>query len=111
MTATILPVEKKLIKMYEQKIGAKIDKIVRRSNKAYDLNLEYVADHNGYKVNTRAWLVLGAIADLTDWTSPEVAIMTDYPAMAAQGDWSGVRDTDAVRLWNIFIKFVLPQIR
>lgn len=75
--------------------------ISRRSDREYDLTVEgKTVDGIGFS----AWLVLGMIANLP-WTSNKVAEMTDYPSMAKEGDWSGVRDTDEEKLWAIFNKF------
>lgn len=57
-----------------------------------------------------AWMVLSAIDDLTEWSKPLIADMTDYPEMARDGDWSAVRDTNEDKLWQIFNEYCLPQI-
>lgn len=56
--------------------------------------------------NMGGWLPLAFIRECTIWTSAEVASMTDYPEMAMEGDWSGVRDTEASKIWAIFQKEV-----
>ena len=56
-------------------------------------------------------LFRAAVKRLTNWTSPEIAKLTDHPEMCLEGDWSGVRDTDDVKLWNIFNRFVLPMLK
>lgn len=55
----------------------------------------------------KAWLPLACIADMTDWTAPELARMTDHPTMAMSGDWSAVRDSRDAPKWAIFRHFVL----
>lgn len=78
--------------------------VSRKSEREYDLHIEGKSK-KGYSFS--AWLVLAAIRELTMWTSPAVAEMTDYPNMAFEGDWSGVRDTNEESLWAIFNKFVV----
>ena len=78
--------------------------VTRKSEREYDLRIEGSLPKAGCTFS--AWLVLAAIGKLTMWTTWEVAEMTDYPDMAMQGDWSGVRDTNEESLWVIFNKFV-----
>jgi hypothetical protein len=79
--------------------------VSRKSDREYDLHIEGKSQRMGCGFS--AWLVLAAIRELTMWTSPAVAEMTDYPNMAFEGDWSGVRDTNEDSLWMIFNKFVV----
>jgi len=75
--------------------------IARKSEREYDLSISgKTKDGMGFG----AWLPLGLISCL-DWTADPVAGMTDYPEMARDGDWSGVRDTEEEKLWAIFNKF------
>lgn len=79
--------------------------ISRRSDRECDLTVEgKTVDGIGFS----AWLVLGMISNLP-WTTKKIAEMTDYPMMAMEGDWSGVRDTDDEKLWTIFNTFCNPQ--
>jgi hypothetical protein len=78
--------------------------VSRKSDREYDLHIEGSSQKMGCTFS--AWLVLAAIRSLTLWTSWKVAEMTDYPEMAMEGDWSGVRDSNEESLWAIFNKFV-----
>jgi hypothetical protein len=79
--------------------------VTQKSEREYDLHIEGRSQKMGCSFS--AWLVLAAIRELTMWTSWKVAEMTDYPEMAMEGDWSGVRDTNEESLWAIFNKFVV----
>jgi hypothetical protein len=81
--------------------------VERKSDREFDISVE----GNIGSVGFRAWLVLGCISTRLNWTSPEVAAMTDYPDMVREGDWSGVRDTDDAKLWNIFHHFKLGELK
>ena len=71
----------------------------------------YIEGHNGaLGCLYSAWLPLMAIRSLVNWCSPDVAEMTDYPEMAMEGDWSGVRDTDKDKLFAIYERYVLPLL-
>lgn len=84
--------------------------VTRRSEREYDLSIEgKYGKNNKYLSGTfSAWLVLAAIRELTLWTSPEIASMTDHPDMCEEGDWSGMRDSNPEALWAIFNHFVKP---
>jgi len=77
-------------------------KITRKSDKEYDLKLE----GKGFS----AWLPLLAIREMTCWPQDEIAVMTDYPSMVTEGDWSGVRDSDPDKIMAIFKKFVVKPM-
>ena len=79
--------------------------VSRKSDREYDRHIEGNSKRMGGSFS--AWLVLAAIRELTMWTSWNVTEMTDYPDMAMEGDWSGVRDTNEESLWAIFNKFVV----
>ena len=68
---------------------------------------EFVLHYTGKVkgMNFSATLLLACIRELTPW--PQLGWMTDYPQMVEQGDWSGVRDSDENRLWEIFQQYVL----
>jgi hypothetical protein len=84
-----------------QGIDIETVKISRRSDRQYDLTVEgKTKDGNSFS----SWLVLATIAEL-QWTTTEIANMTDYPDMVRDGDWSGVRDTADDKLWAIFHKY------
>lgn len=55
-------------------------------------------------------LILASIATLLDWSSPEIAKLTDHPELARQGDWSGVRDSDDDKIYYIFQQHVIPLL-
>lgn len=101
--------EQKLIDRLISKCHLEDIKVSRRSNTEYDLSVEgrygkdapYMAG-----VAFSAWLPLFAIRELTLWTSENIASLTNYPNMAMEGDWSGVRDSDPETIWFIFHKFV-----
>jgi|SanBayMetagenome_1026888.scaffolds.fasta_scaffold20862_1 hypothetical protein len=95
----------------EQKIIRELKKqwseftVTRRSEREYDLSIEgkYSSNHR-YMPNVQfsGWLPLIYIRELSNWTSQEIAEMTDHPTMVTEGDWSGVRDSDPERIWEIF---------
>lgn len=101
------PEERILLDLLQKKTGVKFKSVERRSTMPFDLSVTGVEKN---KTNFQAWLPLHAIGALVSWTDPIVAKMTDYKSMAMSGDWSGVRDTDNAKLWEIFHKFVLPLI-
>jgi hypothetical protein len=78
--------------------NAKVVDSKRKSDRDFDVNVECTSDLCKFSL----WLPKAAIRSLVDWTRPEVASMTDHPEMAMEGDWSGVRDTDEEKLWEIF---------
>jgi len=83
-------------------------KVSRRSEKEYDLSIEGRSNHAYLGgVNFSAWLPLLAIRELTLWTSPQIASLTNYPSMCEEGDWSGMRDSDPENIWEIFHRFAL----
>jgi hypothetical protein len=101
--------EKKILDRLVEKCHIEDLKVTRRSDRECDLTLEgrFGKDYP-YMGGTAfsAWLPLLAIRELTMWTSEAVASLTDYPDMTAEGDWSGVRDSDPDTIWFIFERFV-----
>jgi hypothetical protein len=101
--------EKRIVDLLVSRCGIEDLKVARKSDRECDLILEgrygkdypYMGD-----VAFSAWLPLFAIRELTPWTSEAVASLTDHPNMAAEGDWSGVRDSDPDTIWFIFERFV-----
>jgi hypothetical protein len=89
-----------------------IDKMEVNSDQVGDIYLEGRQTYGteGDTVKFSAWLPLMAIRELTNWCSREIAEMTDYPEMAYEGDWSGVRDTDRETIMEIFKAHVLPKL-
>ena len=73
-------------------------KYQRKSDKEFDITVE----GEGFV----AWLPLAAIRSLTAWTRPSVALLSDYPAMVLEGDWSGIRDSSDEAIWDIFETYV-----
>lgn len=103
-----LPQERILLDKLSKQGNFKITEVERRSNRPFDLGYKATASE-GWGIS--AWLPLAAISELLNWTKAEVANMTDYPDMARDGDWSGVRDTEDEKLWAIFDRFIRPAIR
>lgn len=103
-----------------------IERVTRRSETEFDLELagyetvmwkkeqHITGIENGVKTEFTipaneesrhqflAWLPLHAIKELTNWTSEEIAYMSDYPDMAMEGDWSAIRDSSLEKIWQIF---------
>jgi hypothetical protein len=101
--------EKKILDRLVEKCGIEDLKVTRRSDREYDLTIEgrFGKDYPYMGgVAFSAWLPLLAIRELTMWTSEAVASLTDYPDMTAEGDWSGMRDSDPDTIWFIFDRFV-----
>ena len=73
-------------------------KYQRKSEKEFDIEIE----GDGFS----AWLPLAAIRSLTKWTRPSVALLSDYPEMVIEGDWSGIRDSSDEAIWDIFETYV-----
>lgn len=110
-------------RLYKKKF---IEKVERKSDKEYDLRLEgyeefywkhdqtinwqegeksgsiTVPQNEVHKTKYSAWLPLAIIKTFTNWTSPKIAKMTDYPDMTRSGDWSGLRDSSEKKIWAIF---------
>jgi len=95
---TITRREEQLLKRLYPGMNPEITEVGERE---FDLHFK------GHKVS--GWLPLGFIRQLVPWTSFDVAFMTDYPEMAAEGDWSGVRDSSEEKIWAIFNKYA-PEI-
>lgn len=83
----------------------KVVSVERKSDKDYDVKIECTSDLCSFGM----WLPLGAIRELVAWTESDVARMTDYPEMAMEGDWSGVRDSSADKIWAIFNEHVVEE--
>jgi hypothetical protein len=71
-----------------------------------EFQLVLEGERNSYRF--QADFRLCCINNLVNWTRPEVARLCDYPDMAAQGDWSSIRDSSWQALEQIFVNFVLP---
>ena len=89
--------EIKVVHKVAEKAGWKDYNISRESGRKYDLKIH----GEGTTCSFSAWLPLVAIRELTLWTSPEVASLTDHPTMCEEGDWSGVRDSEPENIWQI----------
>lgn len=109
MTDELKAANKLVEKVIERTQGYSVASVERgETSHPADIN---VTGHNGaLGCMFDAWLPLLAIRELTNWCSPDIADMTDYPCMAAEGDWSGVRDTDRTRILEIFDAHVAPQL-
>jgi hypothetical protein len=98
-----------------KKMAVVVNTIDRKSDREFDLVLNGVylleADPTRRLDFADYPLLLIAIEVLLDWTKSKVANMTDYPDMAKEGDWSGVRDTDINNLWLIFDEFITPKVK
>ena len=86
----------------------KVTDVEALSDNEYDLSIEGTHKLYGSEMSYSAWLPKLAISGLVDWSSPEVASMTDYPEMAFDGDWSAVRDSSEEAIWAIFNEHVMP---
>lgn len=94
------PDEQLLIDSLFPKEGEQVS-ISRKSSRAFDIAVS--------TPTMSAWLPLLAIRTRVAWNSKPVAKMTDYPEMAMEGDWSGVRDSSTEAIWKIFDTFVLSN--
>lgn len=82
----------------------------RESDREFDIRIEGTHTQFGSPCRFSAILRLAAIHSMCDWCSDAVASMCDYPSMAADGDWSSIRDTNEDAQWRIFDTFIVPQI-
>lgn len=103
---SLAPMEIDLLNRFKDSV----EHVERRSRRIFDLTIKgtELIDRRPYQFS--AWAPLKAIAELTRWTSPEIARMTDYPEMVREGDWSGIRDSSNEKIWAIFHRFVLPKL-
>ena len=112
MTNTTLTLnEQALIASVYPKRNFTLTQTERQSDREYDVivrGLHWV--EGGQRSHFSAWLPLAFIREKVRWTSPEIAAMTDYPAMAVAGDWSGVRDTSSEKIWAILDRFVTGRV-
>lgn len=99
---TVYPEELKLLELLNAKEPFTVKKVKRNSIRIYDLHVDGDMLANGRHVPFIAWLPLFALRNLTCWTHPAIANECDYPEMALDGDWSGIRDTETDHLWLIF---------
>jgi len=99
---------KVLLRCQDEGYRYEIKKVTARSDDPIDLEIEGVQHASPYSdgdytpTNFLAWLPLMAIHNLMDWTEMEFARELDYPFMAMEGDWSGVRDTDPEKIKRLF---------
>lgn len=110
MKTTINDREQKLIDIVATRDLWKTFTVSRISDREFDLEVEGIHTQFGNECQFSANLMCAALHSCCDWTSPEIAGMTDYPGMAMDGDWSAVRDTDDDAKWSIFAAHVEPQI-
>ncbi len=105
----LLPEEKRAMARIEGQRGFKIETIYRRSDKPFDLQLDgthtFTLDNEDSTCRMSAWLPLLAIREFVLWTHPLVAERSEYPGMAMEGDWSGIRDSSAEQIWDIFFRW------
>jgi len=86
--------------------GFELTEVSRLSDKEFDINYNAYSGEN-YTIS--AWLPLASIHAFVTWPSRHVAILSDYPKMAMEGDWSGIRDSSRDKIWNIFDLYVDPS--
>ena len=110
MTPTITDREQKLIDTVACRELWKTYTVSRISDREFDLAVEGIDTQFGKECRFSAKLMWSALHSCCDWTSPQIAGMTDYPDMAMDGDWSAVRDTDDDAKWRIFAAHVEPNI-
>ena len=99
LNAATYPPERKLLLHLAKKDGWRDVEIKRKSKRPFDISIEGVM---GDGMRFRADLKLYAIRALTDWPRPEIAMMSDYPQMVMEGDWSGIRDSSDMAIARIF---------
>lgn len=97
-TVELLPREEKLLPLLKG-IGIDAQTITRRSEREFDLDIDGLRGEDMHLFS--AWLPLLIVRELVEWCDGRVALLTDYPSMVAEGDWSGVRDSDPKRVWEI----------
>lgn len=96
---------------WETLVDHKINFIKRgATDEVADVVVEGTYDNNGNTVHFGGWLPLLAVKHLLLWSARNVAEMTDYPEMAMDGDWSGVRDTSSEKIKAIYKKFIIPKL-
>jgi len=86
---------------------AEISSVIRRSEREYDI--EFNGWDGKMRCNFSSWLPLAAIG-CVDWTGEEYAEMSDYPMMVAEGDWSGIRDSNEGAVWRMFKKALVDML-
>jgi len=99
--------EKIILLALAKKEGWKNYKIRRKSAKPFDIEIEGDSNRGMFGAD----LMLSAIANFVNWTSPAVARISDYPSMAMEGDWSGIRDSSDEKIEAIFRLYVLPKFQ
>jgi len=99
--------EKIILLALAKKEGWKNYKIRRKSAKPFDIGIEGDSNRGMFGAD----LMLSAIANFVNWTSPAVARISDYPSMAMEGDWSGIRDSSDEKIEAIFRLYVLPKFQ
>ena len=110
MTTTISKREQKLIGTVACRELWTTYTVSRISAREFDLEVEGIHTPFGNECRFIANLMCSALHSCCDWTSPQVADMTDCPDMAMDGDWSAVRDTNDDAKWRIFAAHVVPNI-
>lgn len=75
-------------------------KATRRSDHPFDVNIE----GPGY----RSWLPLAVLSNYWGIYQDKLALMSSYPSMVLDGDWSGIRDSSEEQIWAMF-EYVLLQ--
>lgn len=101
------PPEKKLILFLARREGWKKYKVSRTGTYPFELRIDGVGKND---IQFSGLLKLIAIHSLVNWTSPQVAMMSSYPSMVREGDWSGIRDSSDDAIDNIFYNFVLKPL-
>jgi len=77
----------------------------RRSDRPYDIKFD-IAPSDTRPATTSSWLPLAAIrvtqpfATEQEWEA--ICALSDFPDMAAEGDWSAFRDSSKESVWQMF---------
>jgi len=99
--------EKNLIRELYSRSAWVSYKVTRKSDKEFDLHIEGTKLWSGGESKFAAWLPLSTIRASKNWC--DYADQTDYPEMVEEGDWSGMRDTDNDKIWEIFYEIVKSE--
>jgi hypothetical protein len=75
--------------------------IRRKSSMMFDLTI--VGKRHGW--GFQCWFPL-ALIEACDWTKPKFALISSYPEMALDGDWSAIRDSEPEKIWVMVGKAV-----
>ena len=98
--------ESSLLSLVTQVGGYYVERISRRSSKEYDVEFSGEKNLHDYNVRYVAWLPLAtidvALKEADDHMYRTMCLMTDYPDMALEGDWSAFRDSAQETIAELF---------